>query len=65
MSSLMFKVCALKFAVDWSEDSKIHCFKKGETCEAGDEQLSVFQVISGLGNPHKLCRPSLLVLLSM
>ena len=23
------------------KDTKIHCFKKGETCEAGDEQLSV------------------------
>ena len=23
------------------KDSKIHCFKKGETCEAGAEQLSV------------------------
>ena len=23
------------------KDSMIHCFKKGETCEAGDEQLSV------------------------
>ena len=27
--------------------------------------LFTYQVISGLGNPHKLCRPSLLVLLSM
>ena len=26
---------------------------------------SYYQVISGLGNPHKLCRPSSLVLLSM
>ena len=36
-----FKVCALNIGVDGSEDSKIHCFKKGETCEAGAEQLSV------------------------
>ena len=36
-----FKVCALNTAVDGSEDSKIHCFKKGETCEAGTEQLKM------------------------
>ena len=29
------------------------------------EPYSLNQVISGLGNPHKLCRPSSLVLLSM
>ena len=28
-------------AVDGSEDSKIHCFKKGETCEAGTEQVKM------------------------
>ena len=37
-----FKVCALyNIAVDGSEDSKIHCYKKGETCEAGAEQLKM------------------------
>ena len=32
-----FKVCSL----DGSEDLKIHCFKKEETCEAETEQLKM------------------------
>ena len=32
------------------KDSKIHCFKKGETCEAGAEQLSVLDE-PNLSNP--------------
>ena len=36
-----FKVCTLNIAVDGSEDSKIHCFKEGETCEAGAEKLKM------------------------
>ena len=31
----------LNIAVDGSEDLKIYCFKKGETCEAGAEQLQM------------------------
>ena len=34
-----FKSCALNLAIDGSEDSEIHCFKKGQPCEAGAEQL--------------------------
>ena len=34
-----FKSCALNLAVDGSEDSVIHCFKKGQPCEARSEQL--------------------------
>ena len=34
-----FKVCALNLAVDGSEDSMIHCFKKGQPCELGLDQL--------------------------
>ena len=34
-----FKVCALNLAVDGSEDSMIHCFKKGQPCESGLDQL--------------------------
>ena len=36
-----FKPCALNLAVDGTEDSKIHCscFKEGQPCEAGSEQL--------------------------
>ena len=34
-----FKSCALNLAVDGSQDSEIHCFKKGHPCEAGAEQL--------------------------
>ena len=37
-----------------SEDSKIHCYKKGETCEAGAEQIKMqLSVLDepGLPNP--------------
>lgn len=34
-----FKSCLLNLAVDGSQDSEIHCFKKGQPCEAGAEQL--------------------------
>ena len=34
-----FKSCALNLAVDGSQDSEIHCFKKGQPCEGGAEQL--------------------------
>lgn len=34
-----FKSCALNLAVDGSQDSEIHCFKRGQPCEAGAEQL--------------------------
>ena len=34
-----FKSCALNLAVDGSEDSVIHCFKKGQICEARSEHL--------------------------
>ena len=35
------------------------------TIVAMSDSTKDYQVISGLGNPHKLCRPSSLVLLSM
>ena len=34
-----FKSFALNLAVDGSQDSEIHCFKKGSPCEVGAEQL--------------------------
>ena len=34
-----FMSCALKLAVDGTEDSVIHCFKKGQPCKVGSEQL--------------------------
>ena len=34
-----FKSCAFNLAVDGSQDSEIHCFKKGQPCEVGAEQL--------------------------
>lgn len=34
-----FKSCALNLIFDGSENSKIHCFKKGQPCEAGADQL--------------------------
>ena len=34
-----FKSCALNLVVDGSQDSEIHCFKKGQPCKAGAEQL--------------------------
>ena len=34
-----FKSFALNLAVDGSQDSEIHCFKKGHPCEVGAEQL--------------------------
>ena len=34
-----FKSCALNLAVDGTEDSMIHCFKKGQPCKAGSDQL--------------------------
>ena len=37
--SKSFKSCALNLAVDGTEDSMIHCFKKGQPCEAGSDQL--------------------------
>ena len=39
MIAKSFKSCALNLAVDGTEDSKIHCFKEGQPCEAGSEQL--------------------------
>ena len=39
--SKSFKSCALNLAVDGTEDSMIHCFKKGQPCEAGSDQLQV------------------------
>ena len=33
------KSCTLNLAVDGSQDSAIHCFKKGQPCEARAEQL--------------------------
>ena len=41
MANVFFNVSKSHIAVDGSEDSKIHCFKKGETCEAGAEQLKM------------------------
>ena len=37
--SKSFKSCALNLAVDGTEDSMIHCFEKGQPCEAGSHQL--------------------------
>ena len=34
-----FKSCTLNLGVDGSQDSEIHCFKKGQPCAAGAEQL--------------------------
>jgi len=34
-----FKSYALNLGVDGSQDSEIHCFKKGQPCEAGTGQL--------------------------
>ena len=45
-----FKSCALNLAVDGSEDSNIHCFKKGQPCEGGSEQLKA--QLSVLNEPN-------------
>ena len=37
--SKSFKSSALNLAVDGTEDSVIHCFKKGQPCKAGSDQL--------------------------
>ena len=56
MISDSFRSCALTVNVDGSEDESIHCFKKGEPCEAGLERLkdtieSIEQ--SQVGNPFE------------
>lgn len=48
-----FRSCALNLAVDGSEDSEIHCFKKGQPCEAGSEQLQAqLSVLDELNLPN-------------
>ena len=49
-----FKFCTLNIAVGGSRHSRIHCFKKGDTCEAGNEQIKMqFSVLDepSLSNP--------------
>ena len=56
-----FKSCALNLAVDGSEDSVIHCFKKGQPCEAGSEQLQAQLSAldeSNLANPSQVITDS-------
>ena len=62
MIAKSLKSCALNLTIDGSEDSEIHCFKIGQPCKAGAEQLEAqlsvldepnlpnpFQVITNLG----------------
>ena len=48
-----FKLCTLNLAVDSSKDSIIHCFKKGQVCKSGLDQLkarlSVLDIIDSMG----------------
>ena len=50
MIAKSFKSCALNFTVDGSENSKIRCFKKGQPCETGAEQLE--PQVSVLNGPN-------------
>ena len=45
-----FKSCSLNLTADVSEDSEIHCFKKGQPCGAGTEQLEA--QLSVLNEPN-------------
>ena len=45
-----FKSCSLNLTVDGSEESEFHCFKKGQPCEAGAEQLDA--QLSVLNEPN-------------
>ena len=50
------KTLTLTVDVDGSEDESIHCFKKGEPCEAGLERLEAtieFIEQSQVGNPFE------------
>ena len=45
-----FKFCTFNIAVGGSRHSRIRCFKKGDTCEAGNEQIKM-QLLTVLDEP--------------